>query len=158
MLGDLQERIQSLRSRSSQLAGFAAAVVALVGGNADRILATLSGVPREVAGLSLLAGMALLVAALISSILGAPFRPQLMSDISAREIANYTTRRFTNEPELWRVHIRTIKGLLASIRSVTKAADRAVATLRWATLLFLLGLLAVAVALGIFIVEVTFNV
>lgn len=76
--------------------------------------------------------------------------------ISGREIANYATTRFTHEPDLWRVHIRTIKGLLISIDSTTKAGDKAVVTLRWASLLFLAGLLSVGFALGIFIVEVTF--
>ena len=156
LLGDLRERVQSLRSRGGQLAGFAAAVVALVGGNADRILHALDGAPRGIAGAALLAGTILLVAALVASILGAPFRPQLVSDISAREIANYTTERFTHEPDLWRVHIRTIRGLLISIDSTTRIGDRAAKTLRWAGLLFLVGLLAVGVALGILIFKVTF--
>lgn len=156
LLDDLRERVQSLRSRGGQLAGFAAAVVALVGGNADRILNTFDGVPRDVAGAALLLGTILLVAALVASILGAPFRPQLVSDISAHEIANYTTERFTHEPDLWRVHIRTIRGLLVSIDSTTRIGDKAATTLRWAGLLFLVGLLAVGVALGILIFKVTF--
>lgn len=156
LLDDLRERVQSLRTRGGQLAGFAAAVVALVGGNADRILNALDGCPRDIAGIALLAGTVLLVAALVTSILGAPFRPQLVSDISAREIANYTTERFTHEPDLWRVHIRTIRGLLVSIDSTTRVGDKAAATLRWAGILFLVGLLAVGIALGILIFKVTF--
>jgi hypothetical protein len=85
-------------------------VVALVGGNADRILSAL----------------------------------------------NYTTERFTHEPDLWRIHIRTINGLLVSIDYTTRTVDKAAATLRRASLLFLVGLLSVAVALGILILEVTF--
>lgn len=157
LLAELRERVQSMRSRGGQLAGFAAAVVALVGGNADRVLGALGGAPRDVAGIALLLGMILLVAALVTSILGAPFRPQLVSDISAREVANYATERFTHEPDLWRIHIRTIRGLLVSIDSTTQVADRAVATLRRAGLLFLAGLLGVAIALGIVILEVTFR-
>jgi hypothetical protein len=156
LLDELQTRVQSLRSRGGQLAGFAAAVVALVGGNADRILYALNGTPRSVAGVALLTGMILLVAALGSSILGAPFRPQLVSDISAQEIANYTTERFTHEPDLWRIHIRTINGLLVSIDYATRAGDKAASTLRWAGVLFLVGLMAVAAALATLIVEVTF--
>ena len=156
LLDELRTRVQSLRSRGGQLAGFAAAVVALVGGNADRILNALDGAPRSVAGVALLTGTVLLVAALASSILGAPFRPQLVSDISACEISNYTTERFAHEPDLWRIHIRTINGLLVSIDSTTRTGDKAAAMLRWAGVLFLAGLLAVAVALGILIVEVTF--
>lgn len=155
-LDDLQGRIQSLRSRAGQLAGFAAAVVALVGGNANRILDPLSGTPRDIAGLTLLAATILLALTISCTILGAPFRPQLVSDISGREIANYATTRFTHEPDLWRIHVRTIKGLLISIDNTTKAGDRAVATLRRASLLFLMGLFSVGFALAIFLVEVTF--
>ena len=66
------------------------------------------------------------------------------------------TTRFTHEPDLWRIHVRTIKGLLISIDNTTKVVDRAVATLRRASLFFLMGLLSVGFALGIFISEVTF--
>ncbi len=156
LLDDLRERVQSLRSRGGQLAGFAAAVVALVGANSDRILNTLDGTPRDVAGIALLIATILLVAALVAATLGAPFRPQLVSDISAREIANYTTERFTHEPDLWRVHIRTIRGLLVSIDSTTRVSDKSAEMLRWAGILFLTGLLAVGVALGILILELTF--
>ena len=107
------------------------------------------------AGLALLCGMILLVTSLARSILGVPFRPQAVADVSAREIANYVTERFTHEPDLWRIHVRTIAGLLESIDSTTQMVDRATATLRAAGLLFLTGLLGVAVALGILIVEVT---
>jgi hypothetical protein len=67
VLDDLRGRVQSLRSRAGQLAGFAAAVVALVGGNADRILDALDGAPRDIAGIALLIATILLVAAPASS-------------------------------------------------------------------------------------------
>lgn len=151
----LRLRVHSLRVRAGQVAGFSAAVIALVGGSAERILSTLDGASRGMAGLALLCGMILLVTSLARSILGVPFRPQAVADVSAREIANYVTERFTHEPDLWRIHVRTIAGLLESIDSTTQMVDRATATLRAAGLLFLTGLLGVAVALGILIVEVT---
>jgi hypothetical protein len=156
LLDHLRFRAQSLRSRAGQLAGFSAAVVALVGGNSDRIISDLSGVPQAIAGIALLVGAALLVAALVYAIIGAAFRPHLISGISAREIANYTTERFTHEPELWRVQIRTINGLLKSIAFTTKAGDKVANAVRIAVILFLGGLLATGAALGILIVEVTF--
>lgn len=156
LLEHLRSRAQSLRSRAGQLAGFAGAVVALVGGNADRIIGELGGTPRTVVGAALLTGAVLLSAALVVSIIGAAFRPHLISGISAREIANYTTKRFTHEPDLWRVHVRTINGLLESIASTTEAGDKAANALRLAVLLFLGGLLAVAGALGILIAELSF--
>lgn len=156
LLDHLRSRAQSLRSRAGQLAGFAGAIVALVGGNADRILSELSGAPKAVVGVMLLVGGLLLTATLVVSIIGAAFRPHLISGISAREIANYTTERFTHEPDLWRVQIRTIKGLLESISSTTEAGDKAANALRLAVLLFLGGLFAVALALGILIWELSF--
>lgn len=156
LLDELRSRVQSLRSRGGQLAGFSAAVVTLVGGNAERILSALNGPFRGFAGVALFSGMILLVASLARSILGVPFRPQAVADVSAQEIANYSTERFTHEPELWRIHVRTIGGLLSSIDSTTQMADRAAGTLRAAGLLFLGGLLGVAIALGILILKVTF--
>ena len=130
LLGELRSRVQTLRSRAGQLAGFAAAVVALVGGNADQILNNLDGTPRTVSGTALLLGTILLVSALGVSVVGGPLRSQTISDISAREISNYMTEPFTHEPDLWRIHIRTIRGLLESIdfttRAVTESPPRCV--------------------------------
>jgi hypothetical protein len=156
LLEELRSRVQSLRSRGGQLAGFAAAVIALVGANAEHIVNSLHGVPRDIVGMALLLGTLFLITALVITILGVPFRPHLVSDISAREIANYTTKRFTHEPDLWRVHIRTINGLLISIDSTTKLGDKAAAVLRRAGFLFLAGLLTVGAALAILIFKVTF--
>jgi hypothetical protein len=126
----------------------------LLGGNADRILGVLSGPPRVLSGAAMLLGAISLVTALAVSILGGLFRPLIM-DISAREIANYTTEPFTHEPDLWRIHLRTIRGLLEAIDTTAMARDRAAATLRWAGLLFLVGLVSVGLALVILIAEVT---
>jgi hypothetical protein len=156
LLEHLRSRAQSLRSRAGQLGGFAAAVIALIGGNADRIIGDLSGVPRVVLGAALLVGMVLLVGSLLYAVIGAAYRPHLIAGISAQEIANYTTERFTHEPDLWRVHIRTIKGLLIAIASTTEVGDKAANALRVAVLLFLAGVLAVAVALVILFWELSF--
>lgn len=156
LLDELRARIESLRSRGSQLAGFTAAVIALAGGNASRILNSLEGVPRDVAGVALLMGILLLVGSLATSVLGTPFRPWSVSDISAHEVANYLTDAFTHEPDLWRIHMRTTRALLVSIAAATRTEDRAVAALRRAGIFFLVGLVTVGVALGILIVEVTF--
>jgi hypothetical protein len=43
-----------------------------------------------------------------------------------------------------------------TIDSTTRIGDKAATTLRWAGLLFLIGLLAVGAALGILILKVTF--
>jgi hypothetical protein len=156
LLEHLRSRAQSIRARAGQLAGFAAAVIALIGGNADRIIGDLYGAPRVAAGVALLLGTVLLVGSLLYAVIGAAFRPHLIAGISAREIANYTTDRFTHEPDLWRVHVRTIKGLLIAITSTTEIGDKAANALRIAVLLFLAGVNAAAVALGILFWELSF--
>lgn len=155
LLDDLRERVQSLRSRGGQLAGFSGAVIALVGGNAESMLDAVHGAARVASGVSLLLGTILLIAAFITALRGT-LLPNLVSDISAEEIANYTTERFTHEPDLWRVHIRTINGLLISISSTTKQGDKAADAVRLAARFFLVGLLAVGVALAILVAVVTF--
>ena len=105
LLDDLRERVQSLRARGGQLAGFSGAVLALAGANVESILGALHGAARDVAGVSLLLGVLLLVASLATALRGT-LLPRLVSDISAKEVANYTSERFTHEPDLWRVHVR----------------------------------------------------
>ncbi len=122
LLDDLRERVLALRARGGQLAGFSGAVLALVGANAESVLGALSGSARDVAGVSLLIGCLLLIAALATALRGT-LLPQPVSDISAREVANYTSDRFIHEPELWRVHVRAIHSLLASIESMTRHVD-----------------------------------
>ncbi len=96
-----------------------------------------------------------LIAAFVTALRGT-LLPHLVSDISAEEVANYTTERFTHEPDLWRVHIRTIRGLLISIDSTTRQGDKAAQAVMWAGRLFLVGLLAVGIALAILVAVVTF--
>ena len=154
LLGELRERTLSLRARGAQLAGFAGAVLALAGANVDSVLGSLGGVPRDCAGGSLLVGILLLVACLLVVLRGTVF-PESISIISANEVANYLTERFIAEPDLWRMHLRTIHGLLDLIELTTNQGDDAERSLRKAEYFFFAGLLAVAAAFATFIVEVT---
>ena len=154
LLDELRERALSLRSRGGQFAGFAGAVLALAGANVDSILGSLSGGARDCAGGSLLIGVLLLVASLVVVLRGTVL-PGSVSIISANEVANYVTERFISEPDLWRMHLRTIHGLLELIELTTNQGDAAARSLREAEYFFFAGLLAVALALAIFIVEVT---
>jgi hypothetical protein len=79
---------------------------------------------RAATGIALLIGAVCLIAAFVTALRGT-LLPNLVSDISAEEVANYTTERFTHEPDLWRVHVRTIRGLLISIESTTRQGDKA---------------------------------
>ena len=155
LLDDLRDRVQSLRSRGGQLAGFSGAVIALAGANAESMLDAVHHAARAAIGISLLVGTIMLIAAFVTALRGT-LLPHLVSDISAKEVANYITERFTHEPDLWRVHIRTIRGLLVSIDSTTRQGDRAAQAVKWAGRCFLAGLSAVGVALAILISVVSF--
>src|SRR5262245_24999985 len=122
LLDDLRNEAQALCSRGVQVAGFSGAVLALAGANAVSILDTLHGIARLCSGVSLLAGAFLLVASVTVALRGAAL-PRLASEASTNEVASYASDRFINEPDLWRVHLRTIRVLAFSIRSTTRQSD-----------------------------------
>lgn len=82
--------------------------------------------------------------------------PRLAAGVSAEEVSNYASKRFTHEPELWRVQIRTVHSLLVAIESTTVQGDRAAWAVRKAEYFFFAGLFSVAVALGTVIAVMTF--
>lgn len=155
LLDDLRGRVQSLRARGGQLAGFSGAVIALVGANAESMLGAVDHAARVAIGISLLVGTIMLIAAFVTALRGTLLM-HLVSDISGQEVANYVTERFTHEPDIWRVHIRTIRGLLKSIESTTRQGDRTARAVMWAGRAFLAGLTAVGIALAILISVVSF--
>jgi hypothetical protein len=155
LLGELRERIRALRIRGGQLAGFSGAVLALAGNSAESILTALDGVARGCAGVALLVGSVFLIAAFMTALRGSPLR-SLVAGLSADEVANYTTDRFLQEPNLWRVQLRTIRAILASIESTTRLGDQTARAVGRAERLFSLGLTAVGIALAILLLVVTF--
>jgi hypothetical protein len=108
LLDDLRERALSQRIRGGQLAGFSGAVLALAGANVDSVLSALHGATRDFAGGLILIGVLFLVASLVTVLRGTVL--PMLSGISVEEVANYVSQRFTDEPDLWRVHLRTIHG------------------------------------------------
>jgi hypothetical protein len=152
LLADLDQRVQSFRARGAQIAGFSGAVLALAGANVGSILATLHGPLHECAGFSLLIGVLLLIVSLVTALRGTTF----VLEASIEEVANYTAERFIYEPDLWRVHVRTMRGLLDAIEVIAIQGDRAGRAVKRAEYSFLTGLLSVGVALAILIVAVTF--
>ena len=54
LLEDQQRRAESLRTRGGQIAGFGAAVLALIGGNAGELLHGLDGAAHVIADFSLI--------------------------------------------------------------------------------------------------------
>jgi len=154
LLDDLRDRVRLLRTRGGQLAGFSGAVLTLAGANVESVLSALDGVTRDCAGVILFAGVLLLVASLVTALRGTP-APELVSDLSAEEVANYTADRFIREPELWRVHVRTIRSLLREIEAITRQSDRAARAVRKSEYLFLTGLFSVGIVIGTLIAVVT---
>jgi hypothetical protein len=155
LLDELRAEVNGLQAHGGRLAGFAGAVLALVGANAREILDALDGTAKAFAGASLLIGSLLLVAALTTALRGA-IRSRLRSDISIHEVANYTTERFATEPDLWRVHVRSIRSLLISIELLTRRADGATRAVDKAEYFFLAGLFSVGLAFATLIGTVTF--
>ena len=143
-------------SRCGQLAGFSGAILLLVGANATAILATLPSGPSAVAGIALLLGSLALVSAFITALSGSSVRGGA-SDISAREAAGYLSPRFTCEPDLWRVQLRTVNALVAAIDVTTQQVDAVDRAVVWAGRFFLVGLIAVGAALAILLAVVTFE-
>ena len=151
LLAELRDRVLLLRARGAQLAGFTGAILALAGANVDSTLGAAQGAARVFAGCSLLTGIVLLVVSLVVVLRGS-ILPESVSAVSTKEVANYVTERFTNEPDLWRVHLRTIHGTFQLIELTSVQGDRAERALRKAEYFFLAGLFTVAAALATLIV------
>jgi hypothetical protein len=128
LLEDQQRRAESLRTRGGQLAGFGAAVLVLIGGNSATILQATEGTARVIIGLTLFAGAASLATAVAAAVWGV-MRPRLIASLGADEITAYTSRRFLCEPDLWRVHLRSLHALEEMAREVQEDGDAVAAAI-----------------------------
>lgn len=97
-----------------------------------------------------------MIAAFATALRGAVLPPLLVSDLSAKEVANYASDRFLEEPDLWRVHLRTIRALVLSIELTTRLGDKAARAVSRAQRFFFAGLSLVGIALGILVFVMTF--
>lgn len=152
LLEEQQRRAESLRLRGGQLAGFSAAVLALIGGNAAPILEAAGGSARLIVGLALLAGVTFLAVAVAAAVWGV-MKPQPFVALGAAEIAVYTSQRFINEPELWRVHLRSLHALEKATRKTQEDGDDATIAISTALYALLAGLGFSLIALGTLILE-----
>ena len=152
LLEEQQRRAESLQTRAGQIAGFGAVLLALVGGNAVEILHEVHGIGGTgIAVLSIGATLSLSVSVALAAI-GAS-RSQSHAAISADEIANYLTDPFLDAPDLWRVHVRSLRTLK---KATADAQKRENAALKWITTslyAFLVGLASAVVVLALLIVE-----
>lgn len=139
LLEDQQRRAESLRTRGGQIAGFGAAVFALIGGNARAILEAAEGSVRWWIGIALLAALICLAIAVFVATWGA-IKPRPLVTLAADEISNYTSHRFLSESDLWRIHIRSLRSLEAAARRAEKDSDAAADAIGISLYAFLAGL------------------
>lgn len=152
LLEDQQRWAESLRTRGGQVAGFAAAVLALIGANSAAILGATAGVAQTAIGMALLVAAICLATAVAIAIWGV-ILPRPFAAIVADEIANYTSDRFLAEPDLWRVQLRSLRALERVTRETEENANAAVAALRLSLYAFLTGLAFSLISLGTLILE-----
>jgi hypothetical protein len=124
LLEDQQRRAELLRTRGGQIAGFGAALIALIGGNVGAILKTVTGSTRVVLGTMLLAAVICLAVAVVVAIWGV-IKPRPFASVAADEITIYASERFLTEPDLWRVHVRSLRALEEATREVQKDGNAA---------------------------------
>ena len=152
MLEDQQRRAESLRTRGGQIAGFGAVFLALIGGNATRILETVGGGAGTAIGVGLIAASLCLAASVTVAVVGV-IKPQSYATISADEITNYLSDRFRNEPDLWRVHIRSLRALETAARDAQEGGNVAAKAINLSLFAFVLGLGFSVIAIATLILE-----
>lgn len=152
VLEDQQRRAESLRTRGGQIAGFGAAVLALFGGNVTKLLDALDGSARTAVGIDFIVAALCLAMAVAVAIWGT-LKPKTYAAISSDELWLYGTDRFLNEPDLWRVHVRSLHGLEEATASAQDAGNSAAKAIEWALRTFLAGLGFSLVAIVILILE-----
>jgi hypothetical protein len=124
----------------------------LIGGNASNIVESVDGSPRTYLGLALIAAALCLAAAVAIAVAGV-LRPKTFAAISADEISNYTSERFLTEPDLWRVHVRTLRALQEATASAQDAGNAAARAIGWSLRAFLAGLAFSLIAIATLLVE-----
>lgn len=152
LLEEQQRRAESLRTRGGQIAGFGAAVLALIGGNAGTILGAVNGSGRSIAGLTLLAALFALALS-VSFAVWALSKPTPFTILAADEIVIYSSERFLVEPDLWRVHLRSLHALERVTREAQEDGNAAVEAIMISLYAFLLGLGFSLLSIGALVFE-----
>lgn len=152
LLEDQQRRAESLRTRGGQVAGFGAVFLALIGGNAVKMLETVDGCAGTVIGVALIAA-SLCLAVSVAVAVGGVIKPQPFASISADEITNYLSDRFLSEPDLWRVQVRSLRALETATRDAQDGGNTAANAINVSLYAFLAGLAFSVLAIATLIVE-----
>ncbi|HEX5983685.1 MAG TPA: hypothetical protein VFY69_05695, partial [Solirubrobacterales bacterium] len=139
LLEEQQHRAESLRTRGGHLAGFGAAVLALIAGNAGAAMGAVAGSARAVVGIALLAA-ALSVAIAVAVAIWGVFKPRSFVLVAADEIAIYGSDRFLTEPDLWRVQVRALRALEEATRETQEDGNAAAGSIMVSLYAVLAGL------------------
>lgn len=134
------------------MAGFGAVFLALIGGNAVKILEAVDGCAGVLIGATLIAASLCLAASVAVAVVGV-IKPQSFASISADEITNYLSDRFLSEPDLWRVHVRSLRGLEEATRDAQDGGNAAAKAINVSLYAFLAGLAFSVLAIGTLVVE-----
>jgi hypothetical protein len=152
LLEDQQRRAESLRTRGGQIAGFGAVFLALIGGNAARIIHEAHGGARLAVAVMLIIAAICLVVSVAVAVIGVN-KHQTHAAISADEIANFRTAPFLDAPELWHVHVRALRTLERATEDAQKRGNDAVKSITISLYSFLAGLILILFAFGVLTVE-----
>jgi predicted PurR-regulated permease PerM len=152
LLEDQQRRAESLRTRGGQIAGFGALFLALIGGNAARILHEAHGGARTMIAVALILAAICLAVSVAVAVVGVSRQGQ-SATVSADEIANYLTEPFLDAPDLWRIQIRSLRTLERATEFAQKGGDDALKSITVSAYSFLTGLGFAVVSVGILIME-----
>lgn len=147
LLEDQQRHAESLRMRGGQVAGFGAAVLALIGGNAVTVLGATEGLSRVVIGGAVLIAV-LCLATAVAVAIWSVIKPRPFAVLAADEIALYASERFLVEPDLWRVHLRSLQALEAITRRAQEDVNTAASAIAFSLYAFLAGLGLSLISLG----------
>jgi hypothetical protein len=147
LLEDQQRRAESLRTRGGQVAGFGSAVLALIGGNIETVLEAGEGSVRVAVGLTFLAAVVCVAAAVAVAIWGV-IKPRPFAVLAADEIAVYASDRFLSEPDLWRVQVRALRALEEVARKAQEDGHAAAGAINGALYALFAGLGFSLISLG----------
>jgi hypothetical protein len=152
LLDDQQRRAESLRTRGSEIAGFGAAVLVLIGGNAATIIGAVGGTARMVIGMMLLAAASCMVVAVAVAIWGV-IKPRPFATLASDEIKIYISDRFLQEPDLWRIHLRSLRALEKTTRKAQEVGKAAAGAIMISLYALLAGLGFTLISLATLILE-----
>lgn len=153
LLEDQQRRSESLKTRGGQVAGFGAAVLALIGGNAVTILEVADGATRIVTGLTLVVALLGLTVSVSVAVWGVS-TPNKFVAVGADEITSYASDRFLEEPDLWRVQLRSLHALERATRKAQEDGNSAAVAISISLRAFLGGLVFSLISLATLVIGV----